>query len=137
MASLATRRCGRQRRRSRRLVGADRDVGEVRQHAPDAHGPHRPEAERPEPGVRGEDVGRAAEDQVDQRLDEHEHGDLGERVAELRREREEGRFHGYHGTTEMRVNERMRVERREEMAGLLVRVVAGCSLRFIAACLLI
>ena len=93
-AKPAARRRGQQRRRRRELVGADGDVGERLQHAPDAHGPHRLEAEGPEPAVLGEDVGRAAEDEVDQPLDEHEHGDLDKRVAELRREREEGGVHG-------------------------------------------
>lgn len=98
-ACPAARHRGGQRRRRRRrgLIGADGHVGERREHAPDAHGPHGPEAEGPEPAVLGEDVGRAAEDEVDQPLDEHEHGDLDERVAELRRERQEGGGGGVHG----------------------------------------
>jgi hypothetical protein len=87
-------------RRRRGVVGADGDVGERRQHAPDAHGAHGAEAEGPEPAVLGEDVGGAAEDEVDQPLDEHEHGHLGERVAELRRQRRERRpVHGVRGET--------------------------------------
>lgn len=85
--SFAVRRRRGGRQRWRGVVGADGDVGERRQHAPDAHGAHGAEAEGPEPAVLGEDVGGAAEDEVDQPLDEHEHGHLGERDAELRRQR--------------------------------------------------
>ena len=41
----------------------------------------------------GEDVRRVGEDQVHQTLDEQEHGHLGQRAAELRRD--EGPLHGH------------------------------------------
>lgn len=84
------------RRRGRAAIfgNADGDVRERRQHASDAHAPHRPEAEGSRRPGRGEDVRRLAQDKVDQRLDERENGHLGQRVAELRRDW--GRFHVAH-----------------------------------------
>jgi hypothetical protein len=81
----------RRRRRRRRDAAvfwdADRDVGERGQHAADAHAPHRPEPAGRRRPARAEDVGRVAQDQVHQRLDEREHGHLRQRGAELRRRR--------------------------------------------------